>query len=86
MKKFWVLTETYNEYDQHGDYLIAVWSEKPTEEQILDLLYPPKEGVTRGYTTLAKQLLEHGNDIPKCRSGGESWYILSELEEGKRYD
>lgn len=30
----WILTEEYNDYDQHGEYFVAVFADKPTTEQL----------------------------------------------------
>lgn len=30
----WVLTEEFNDYDQNGEYFVAVFGKKPTEEQL----------------------------------------------------
>ena len=37
MKLFWitVLTEEYNQYDQYGEYYLAVFKNKPTLEQLM---------------------------------------------------
>jgi hypothetical protein len=32
----WILTESYDDYDQHGDYFVTGWCEKPTVEQIAE--------------------------------------------------
>lgn len=32
----WVLTYEVNDYDQHGEYFLAVYAKKPTIEQIID--------------------------------------------------
>lgn len=37
MNKVWILTEEYNEYDQHGEYYIAVFKNRPTVEQLMNL-------------------------------------------------
>lgn len=34
MTKVWVLTRSYNDYNQHGDYFLAVFKDKPTEAQL----------------------------------------------------
>ena len=34
MAKVWVLTRSYNDYNQHGDYFLAVFKNKPTEAQL----------------------------------------------------
>lgn len=36
--KVWVLTSEYNKYDQHGEYFLAVFSNKPTKKQLLDFV------------------------------------------------
>jgi hypothetical protein len=30
----WILTEEYNQYDQYGEYFVAVFASKPTWEQL----------------------------------------------------
>ena len=32
--KLWVLTTEYNDYDQHGEYFLAVWPKKPSPEWV----------------------------------------------------
>ena len=32
----WVLTAEANDYDQHGEYFIAVWGSKPDHTQLID--------------------------------------------------
>lgn len=39
----WVLTETYNDYNQHGAYFIKVWKNKPTVEQLQEVTGHSKE-------------------------------------------
>ncbi len=34
--KVWILTSSYNDYDQHGEYFLAAFKDKPTKQQILD--------------------------------------------------
>jgi hypothetical protein len=33
--KLWVLTEDYNDYHQHGKYLLEVYTHKPCIQQIV---------------------------------------------------
>lgn len=33
--RVWILTEEYNDYDQHGEYFLGVYTSKPTIEQLL---------------------------------------------------
>lgn len=32
--EIWILTEEYNDYDQHGAYFIEAWDHKPTREEL----------------------------------------------------
>ena len=32
----WILTQEYNDHAQHGEYFIACFLEKPTQDQLLD--------------------------------------------------
>lgn len=34
MDKIWILTEEYNDYDQHGEYFLAVFKEKPNHSKL----------------------------------------------------
>ncbi len=34
MKSIWILTEEYNDYDQHGEYFLAAFKEKPSLEEL----------------------------------------------------
>lgn len=73
MKNVWVITNSVNAYDQYGDYLIAVFIEKPNIEQIIKLL--------KCNEIYALHILDQ-----KGRFGTEdSWYHLSELKEGELY-
>lgn len=69
----WILTEQYNEYDQHGEYFIAAWNEKPTLDQLLDM------------EILGNENLEHilnggGRIYPEYQ-----WYNLREYKEGTTF-
>lgn len=37
MSKVWILTVRVADFNQHGEYFDAVFNEKPTEEQLLDM-------------------------------------------------
>ena len=66
-----ILTEEYNEYDQHGSYYLRAWRDKPTVEQLLPYID------TR--STAARLLAVGGG-----REGKEhSWYNLEEQDEIK---
>lgn len=37
MKTVWILTEEYNDYDQHGEYYVAAFQDQPTIEQLMKI-------------------------------------------------
>ena len=70
----WVLKSAYNEYDQHGEYFIAIFRHLPTLEQLA------KEAETS---------LEYDHGVEAMerlqRGGGQKnseyqWYILDKEE------
>lgn len=34
----WILLCEYNDYDQHGEYFLAAWPEKPTKDALAFML------------------------------------------------
>jgi hypothetical protein len=73
--KIWVLTEAYNEYDQHGDYLLCAWRDKPTPEQVSKALNITQDG--------AVDLIKTGGG----RDGVEHhWYYLKSINSGDIYE
>ena len=70
----WVITRSHNDYNQHGDYLVAAFLEKPTFKQLKELL--KLNDVTTG------KLTRGGG-----REGIEDvWYNMEELEGGVLYE
>ena len=69
MSKVWVLTEEYNEYDQHGAYFLAVFANKPTPTDLL----PWDVSLSEAF-----QLMEKGNSREDRYQG--SWFYLYEEE------
>ncbi len=69
--KAWILTVTYNDYDQHGDYFVAWWKEKPSLEE----LKQSREGFSDNEL---KHVLQGGGRI----DDEYKWYNLTEIEEG----
>ena len=66
MMKVWVLTSMFNDYDQHGEYLVGVFSNKPTREELANC------GVMM---TQFDKVLKHGGG----RVGIEDeWFYLKE--------
>lgn len=65
----WVLTESYNDYNQHGGYFVAAWTNKPTLQQIAKVCGITLDG--------AEHVLDGGG-----RQGlEEQWYELMEYEQ-----
>lgn len=76
----WVLTRLHNDYDQHGDYFVAVWSSKPSLAN-LATYFGKEGGEYPSYDVMqAVAFLEH------LRAGGgrqgheEVWYELNFVE------
>lgn len=72
-KSMWILTEEYNDYNQHGEYFLTAWLEKPTENQI-------KEMISESYgeysiEVITKKLLSNGGGRIKDQ---DHWYNLFE--------
>ncbi len=76
MKTVWVLTESYNDYDQHGDYLVTVFSNKPTIEDFNNL---SGWNITESYYN---HLINNGGGRLEWEN---SWYFLSKLDCGELY-
>ena len=63
--KVWVLTEEYNDYDQHGEYFIEVFRSIPTRHQLLNC-YVPESSINH--------VLNGGGRI----EDEYQWFLLSE--------
>jgi hypothetical protein len=67
----WVLTEEYNDYDQHGKYYLKAWDHKPSREEL------KAQGVAESQECcedLIVHVLSGGGRIKK----EYHWYILEE--------
>lgn len=76
----WILLREHNEYDQYGEYFVAAWKEKPSEDTLYDLLkqcditsYDPH---LRNYAKVLDTVGHFGQHIS---------YRLSEYTEGECY-
>ena len=74
---FWVVTSSYNAYDQYGDYFIAVWKDKPTKDQLIKSLKISDE---------CAEHLSNGGGRRNKPYWEDSWYNLTEVKEGKNYE
>lgn len=64
----WVLTKSYNDYNQHGDYFVAVFRDKPTLKQLGKVLQYEGEYL--------QHVLNGGGRL----TYEDSWYYLNEVE------
>ena len=67
----WILTTEYNSYDQFGEYFVAWWKDKPSLEELGEVL--------KG--------LNNNELLHVLQGGGREelesmWYNLVEIEEG----
>lgn len=67
--KAWILTEEYNDYDQHGEYFVGFFINKPTTEQIKNLL---------GCSDVYAEHILNGGGRYECE---DHWYNLRLEEE-----
>lgn len=72
----WILTSEYNEYDQHGEYFLAVFKSKPTIEQLATVLNIPIDEFTSATLT---HILS-GGGRRKHYDDYHNWYHLREIE------
>ena len=70
----WVLTQEYNEYDQIGEYFVAVFQEKPTFNQLKPLVSEECGGPKTG--NIVGNLLRKGGGRIKDEY---TWFFLKEI-------
>lgn len=83
-KTVWVLTFTTNQYGQEGDYLHAVWTEKPTREQLL-IFFCNGSGNNADHTVSEHKYIGHILNGGGRVGTEDHWYHLTELEVGTEY-
>ena len=76
--KVWILTEEYNDYDQHGEYFLKVFKDKPTHQNLATALGYTKHGSQDFMQALA--LVEHVLSGGGRRNQENHWYNLEEVE------
>lgn len=74
-KVMWAITRAINQYNQDGDYLVCVFENKPTFQELKKVL-PDESDVTIGKLT-------RGGGRQDTEGG---WYFLSELKSGELYE
>ena len=77
--KVWILTSEYNEYDQMGEYFIAVFGEKPSLEKLANTL---KEEENIQFKNILEGIafLHHLLNSGGRRGTEDKWYNLNEVE------
>ena len=73
----WVLTEEYNDYDQHGEYFVHAWNHKPSIQDLLE------QGVERSRPKMNDYLahvLNGGGRIIEGNYYDGQWYLLKEIK------
>lgn len=72
----WVLTEEYNDYDQHGEYFVHAWDHRPSREELM------AHGVAQSSPfclDLPQHVLNGGGRITNAQYYDNNWYHLKEL-------
>lgn len=72
-EKVWILTSSYNLYDQQGDYFEAAFKEKPTAEAIAKWFEKKGEKIT-------EELAQHIANGGDRQDTEHQWYNLIEEE------
>ena len=67
--QMWILTFEVNDYDQYGEYFLAAWPSKPSEESLEKILK------ARGGYYTAKEVLDNVGRSRPTQSNDE-WYSL----------
>jgi hypothetical protein len=74
MEIMYVLTRSINEYHQEGDYLVAAFKERPSEQKLVKLI-----GCTREY---ARHILDKGGR----KDVENEWFHITPLAFDSRYE
>lgn len=78
-KKAWVLTREINQYDQDGEYFVAVFDKKPDLKKMAEVMRSENHGVG-GDVMDAVSFLEHLLSGGGRRGVEDEWYSLSEVD------
>lgn len=75
MKTIWVVTKEVNDYNQHGDYFVGIFINKPEFKHLKQLL-PNEPNDTIG------KLIRGGGR----KNFEDVWYTLFEAKSGSNYE
>lgn len=79
MAKIWILTQGFNEYDQHGDCFVAAFSHKPMFGDVAKALgLPSVESMTDDQLLLAADVMRGGGR----KKDEYTWWNLFEVASG----
>ena len=73
----WVLTEEYNDYDQHGEYFVHSWNHKPSKDELIE---HGVESSRRGAKDYLAHVLSGGGRTVEGNYHEYQWYILKEIK------
>lgn len=82
MNKIYILTEEYNDYDQHGEYFVAWFPRKPTASKLGEVIFPESEGPFS--EDVVVEYLSHILNGGGRRGIENHWYHLRKVKAGKR--
>jgi hypothetical protein len=77
-QSIWVLTEEYNDYDQHGEYFVHAWTHKPSREELVSQGVESSRAKCKDYLAL---VLSGGGRITVGEYWENQWYRLKEITE-----
>lgn len=84
-KTAWVLLRSHNEYDQHGQYFVAVWYTKPTLKELAEFFKGNLEGAYFSDAMAALAFLMHIEAGGGRQDSEDVWFDLQQVKFGKKY-
>lgn len=76
-EQIWVLTEDFDDYDQHGEYFIHAWNHKPTREELIEQGVEEHRTNTKDYIG---HVLSGGGRVMIGNYYDHYWYNLKEIK------
>lgn len=82
----WIVTKSYNDYNQHGEYFVACYTKKPNFDEFLKL-YLKSEGLQETYfdECVGIEKVKRYYENKGRYSDEDCWYNLREIKEGELY-
>ena len=78
----WLVTYTVNEYDQHGDYILVAWADKPDYLTFVNIITKIDSDFYNDRIA-ATQLFQAEEYGPDSRTGGEWKYLFRKFDNGE---